>query len=43
MGELAGVIRLDGRVIGDGKIGVMTGRLSELFAARTAVEGTPVT
>jgi branched-chain amino acid aminotransferase len=42
MGELAGVIRLDGRVIGDGKIGPMTGRLSELFAARTASEGEQV-
>lgn len=42
MGELAGVIRVDGRVIGDGRVGPMTRRLSELFAARTAKEGTPV-
>jgi len=42
MGELAGVIKLDGRVIGDGQIGPMTVRLSELFAARTATEGEPV-
>src|SRR5438477_1991993 len=39
MGELAGVIRLDGRVIGNGQVGPMTRRLSELFAARTAAEG----
>jgi branched-chain amino acid aminotransferase len=39
MGELAGVIMLDGHVIGEGQIGSMTIRLSELFAARTATEG----
>src|SRR4051794_28354701 len=42
MGELAGVIKVDGRPIGDGGIGPMTRRLSELFVARTAVEGEPV-
>src|SRR5437588_2740371 len=39
MGELAGVIKVDDRSIGDGKIGPMTRRLSELFAVRTATEG----
>jgi branched-chain amino acid aminotransferase len=39
MGELAGVIKIDNRVIGDGKIGPMTKRLSDLYAERTAVEG----
>ncbi len=39
MGELAGVIKLDGRVIGNGQIGPMTKRLSILFAARTATDG----
>src|SRR5437588_3635361 len=39
MGELAGVIELDGRTISDGKIGDMTKRLSELYALRTATEG----
>jgi branched-chain amino acid aminotransferase len=39
MGELAGVIKLDGRTIGRGEIGPLTQRLSELFAKRTAVEG----
>ena len=42
MGELAGVVKLDNRVIGDGQIGPMTRRLSELFAARTAIEGEPI-
>ena len=39
MGELAGVIKLDGRTIGRGEIGPMTRRLSALFAERTAAEG----
>jgi branched-chain amino acid aminotransferase len=42
MGELAGVIKLDGRVIGAGQIGPMTCRLSDLFAERTAREGEAV-
>jgi len=42
MGELAGVIKLDGRTIGRGEIGPLTQRLSELFTRRTAVEGTVV-
>ncbi len=42
MGELAGVTSLDGRTIGNGEVGAMTWRLSELFAARTAVEGVSV-
>jgi len=42
MGELAPVICVDGRTIGDGSIGPMTTRLSELFAALTATEGVPV-
>jgi branched-chain amino acid aminotransferase len=39
MGELAGVIKVDGRIIGTGEVGIMTRRLSELFARRTAIEG----
>ena len=39
MGELAPVLEVDGRVIGDGEPGPMTQRLSELYAARTAREG----
>ena len=39
MGELAPVIELDGRQIGDGSAGAMTLRLSELFRRRTEREG----
>jgi branched-chain amino acid aminotransferase len=42
MGELAAVVAMDGRVIGTGKPGPMTARLSALFGERTAVEGTVV-
>jgi branched-chain amino acid aminotransferase len=42
MGELAGVTEIDERVIGDGTIGPMTRRLSELYGRRTATEGVPV-
>src|SRR5438270_102542 len=42
MGELVGVIKVDGRLIGDSQIGSMTRRLSEFFAARTATEGEAV-
>ena len=42
MGELAGVTRIDGRVIGDGEVGEATRRLSELYRELTRREGTPV-
>src|SRR5438105_1649223 len=42
MGELAGVIKIDNRLIGHGNIGPMTKRLSELYAQRTATEGVQV-
>jgi len=42
MGELAGVIKIDNRIIGDGKVGPMTKGLSELYAQRTASEGVEV-
>ena len=42
MGELVGVVKLDNRLIGDGKVGPMTKRLSELYAQRTANEGVRV-
>ncbi|HEY1893800.1 MAG TPA: aminotransferase class IV [Chthoniobacterales bacterium] len=42
MGELAGVIKIDNRIIGDGKIGPMTKRLSDVYAKRTATEGVQV-
>ena len=39
MGELAGVTKVDGRTIGNGAVGAMTKRLSELYLRRTASEG----
>ncbi len=42
MGELAGVTKIDGRRIGDGTIGVMTRRLSTLYADETARSGYPI-
>src|SRR5213592_1735487 len=42
MGELAGVIKIDNRIIGDGNIGPMTKRLSELYAQRTSRQGVQV-
>ncbi len=42
MGELAGVIKVDNRVIGSARPGPLTQRLSDLFSQRTATEGVPV-
>ena len=42
MGELASVTKIDNRIVGEGKIGPMTTRLSELYARLTAAEGVPV-
>jgi branched-chain amino acid aminotransferase len=42
MGELAGVIKIDNRQIGDGNVGPMTKRLSDLYLQRTAAEGVQV-
>ena len=42
MGELAGVGKVDDRVIGNGEVGAMTTRLSDLYAKRTATEGVQV-
>ncbi|MCE9595912.1 MAG: aminotransferase class IV [Planctomycetes bacterium] len=39
MGELVAVIECDRRVIGDGRPGLMTARLAELFAALTKTAG----
>ncbi len=39
MGELAGVVKVDDRLIGDGKVDLMTRRLSELYAQRTTAQG----
>jgi branched-chain amino acid aminotransferase len=42
MGELAGVVKIDNRQIGDGKVGPITKRLSDLYAQCTANEGIQV-
>jgi len=42
MGELAGVTRIDGRVIGSGEIGPRTRELTELYRELTASEGVRV-
>lgn len=42
MGELAPVVRVDGRTIGSGSIGAMTLRLSALYADLTRTDGTPM-
>ena len=42
MGELAAVTRLDNRQIGDGKVGPITKRLSDLYSKRTATEGVQI-
>jgi branched-chain amino acid aminotransferase len=42
MGELVAVIKIDNRVIGDGKVGTITKRLSDLYAQRTSTEGVRV-
>lgn len=42
MGEIAPVVKVDGRAISSGSVGPMTQRLSELFRRRTELEGTRV-
>ena len=42
MGELASVVKVDNRVIGDGNVGPMTKRLGDLYAKRTASDGVQV-
>ena len=42
MGELAGVTRLDGRSIGDGRVGRVTQRLAGLYREETARSGVAV-
>ncbi len=39
MGELASVTKVDGRVIGDGRVGPLTARLTELYAGLTSTQG----
>ena len=42
MGELAAVTRVDGAVLGDGEVGPVTRRLSELYGELTRSEGVEV-
>jgi len=42
MGELAAVVEVDGRSVGDGSAGPLTRRLSDLFRQRTETEGDTV-
>jgi branched-chain amino acid aminotransferase len=42
MGELAGVVEIDGRKIGEGDVGPMTKRLSALYAELTRSDGLPL-
>jgi branched-chain amino acid aminotransferase len=42
MGELAPVLKVDGRTIGEGKLGPVTVRLMDLFRRRTETEGEQV-
>jgi branched-chain amino acid aminotransferase len=42
MGELAPIVRVDGRPIGDGRIGPLTTRLTVLFRQLTESEGVPM-
>lgn len=42
MGELVGITNLDGRSIGNGQVGEMTRRLSELYTEETANSGYPI-
>jgi branched-chain amino acid aminotransferase len=39
MGELVGVVRIDGRPIGDGGVGRVTRRLAELYLQLTSTAG----
>lgn len=42
MGELSPVVEIDGRVIGDGKVGQVTKKLQEHYAELTENEGVPI-
>lgn len=42
MGEIAGVLSVDGRTIGNGEIGPLTRRINEAYAERTRNEGEQV-
>jgi len=43
MGEIAAVTEIDGRAIGDGKVGPLTTRVATLYREHAAASGVPVT
>ena len=43
MGEIAAVTEIDGRAIGDGKVGPLTTRVASLYREHAAASGVPVT
>jgi branched-chain amino acid aminotransferase len=42
MGEVAGVVEIDGRRIGTGEVGPVTARIAELYQAHAGTHGTPI-
>jgi branched-chain amino acid aminotransferase len=42
MGEIAGVVEIDGRLIGSGDVGPVTVRVAELYHDYATTRGTPV-
>jgi branched-chain amino acid aminotransferase len=42
MGEIAGVVTIDGRPIGDGKVGPVTRQIAELYRAHARANAVPV-
>jgi len=42
MGELAAVTTIDGRTIGSGQVGPVTGKLSAIYQAHARANGTPI-
>jgi branched-chain amino acid aminotransferase len=42
MGEIAGVIEIDGRPVGTGQVGPVTARIAELYRAHARTHGTPI-
>jgi branched-chain amino acid aminotransferase len=42
MGELAGIVKVDDCIIGNGQVGPMTKRLSDIYTQRTATEGVSI-
>ncbi len=43
MGEIAGVVQIDGRTIGDGEVGPVTGQIAQLYRDHARAHGVQVT